>query len=118
MSGDIATGEMYDTYMSEDGSGYNDLTFSSDGTYLICHSGQIYDVDQRKTLDVFLSDDGFNFLGFPPDSSQIWRDWPRWDYDTMDLWDIQQDEEVMSIPKPKWWQDKNIDVFALSTCGQ
>ena len=27
-------------------------------------------------------------------------------------------KEVMSIPKPKWWQDKNIDVFALSTCGQ
>ena len=118
---DIATGEMYDTYMSEDGSGYNDLTFSSDGTYLICHSGQIYDVDQRKTLDVFLSDDGFNFLGFPPDSSQIWCDWSGsgWgNYDSIDLWDMLRDEEVMSIPKPEWWQAKNIDAFVLSTCGQ
>lgn len=115
---DIATGEIYDAYMSEDSSGYNDLTFSPDGAYLICHPGQIYDVVQRKPLGRYSSDDGIKFFAFSQNSSQIWCDWPRWDNETIDLWDIQRDEEVLELPKPKWWQDKNIDVFTLSTCGQ
>jgi WD40 repeat protein len=109
---------MYDTYMSEDGSGYNDLSFSPDGTYLICHSGQIYDVVQRKPLGRYSSEDRIQFLAFSPNSSQIWCDWPGWDNQTIDLWDIQRDKEVLEIPKPEWWEPKYIEAFALSKCGQ
>ena len=115
---DISAGKMYDTYMSEDGSGYNDLSFSSDGTYLICHSGQIYDVVQRKPLDRYSSEDRIQFLAFSPNSSQIWCDWPGWDNLTIDLWDIHRGEEVLEIPKPEWWKPKYIEAFALSKCGQ
>ena len=116
---DIATEEMYDCYTTEETHGYRDLTFSPDDVYLICHPYQLYDVAQRKPCDIFSSDDGFNFLAFSPDSSQIWCDWSGSGWgNSIDLWDILRDEEVMSIPKPEWWQAKDIDAFVLSTCGQ
>ena len=115
---DIATGEIYDTYTTEktDTSPY--IKFSPDGTYLISHSGQIYDVVQRKPLGRYSTEDRIQFLAFSPNSSQIWFDWPGWDNLTIDLWDIHRDEEVLEIPKPEWWKPKYIEAFALSKCGQ
>jgi len=94
------------------------IEFSPDGTYLINHSGQIYDVVQRKPLDRYSSEDGIQFLAFSSNPSQIWCDWPGGDNQTIDLWDFQQDEEVLELPKPKWWRPKYIEAFSLSTCGQ
>lgn len=37
---------------------------------------------------------------------------------TIGLWDFQADKEVLSLPQPKWWQEKEINAFALSACGQ
>ncbi|RKU20475.1 hypothetical protein C6501_00125 [Candidatus Poribacteria bacterium] len=118
---DIATGEIYDTYTTEKTHNSPYIEFSQDGTYLISRSGQIYDVVQRKPLDRYSSEDGIQFLAFSPNSSQIWCDWSGagWgNYDSIDLWDILQDEKVSEIPKPNWWKPKYIEAFALSTCGQ
>ena len=114
----ITTGEIYDTYTGEEGHNAPYLTFSPDGAFLVCAPFQIYDVSQRKTMDQFSSDDGFDFLAFSPDPLRIWCDFPAFDNDTIDLWDFQRDEEALSLLKPKWWQEKNIDAFALSACGQ
>ncbi|MCG9128217.1 PD40 domain-containing protein [Candidatus Poribacteria bacterium] len=119
---DIATSEIYDTYTTEKTHTTPFITFSPDGTYLISHSrqnsGQIYDVVQSKPLDRYSSEDNIQFFAFSPDSSQIWCDWRGWNSPTIDLWDIHQDEEVLEIPKPEWWESKYIEAFALSTCGQ
>ena len=115
---DITAGEIYDTYTGEETHNTPDLTFSPDGAFLVCAPFQLYDVAQRKTVDPFSSDDGFNFLAFSPDPLRIWCDFPAWDNETIDLWDFQRDEEVLSLPKPNWWQQKDINAFALSVCGQ
>lgn len=114
----ITTGDIYDTYMGGEGHNAPYLTFSPDGTFLVCAPFQLYDVSQRKTVDQFSSDDGFNFLAFSPEPWQIWCDFPAFEHGTIDLWDFRRDEEVLSLPKPKWWQEKDIDVFALSAYGQ
>ena len=111
---DITTGDIYDTYIGEETHNAPYLTFSPDGAFLVCAPFQLYDVLQRKTVDQFSSDDGFDFLAFSPDRLQIWCDFNG----TIDLWDFQEDKEVLSLPKPKWWKEKNIDAFALSVCGQ
>ncbi len=115
---DIAIGEIYDTYTTEKTHTSPYITFSPDGAYLISHSGQIYDVVQRKPLERYSSEDEIQFLAFSTDSSQIWCDWRGWNNETIELWDIQQDEKVSEIPKPNWWKPKYIKAFALSTCGQ
>ena len=115
---DITTGEIYDTYIGEETHDAPYLTFSPDGAFLACVPFQLYDVSERKTVDQFSSDDGFNFLAFSPDPLRIWCNFPTSDNGTIDLWDFQRDEEVLSLPKPKWWQEKDINAFALSACGQ
>ncbi|RKU26066.1 hypothetical protein C6497_14885 [Candidatus Poribacteria bacterium] len=115
---DIATGEIYDTYTTEKTHTSPYITFSPDGTNLISHSGQIYDVVQRKPLDLYSTEDGIQFLAFSPNPSQIWCDCPGWDNLTIDLRDILRDEEVLEIPKPEWWEPKYIETFSLSNCGQ
>lgn len=115
---DITTGEIYDTYMTEKTHTSPYITFSPDGTYLISHSNQIYDVTQRKPLGRYSSEDRLQFLTFSQNSSQIWCDWPGWNNETIDLWDIHRNEEVLEIPKPEWWESKYIEAFALSTCGK
>ena len=115
---DITTGNVYDTYTGEETQNAPHLTFSPDGAFLACAPFQLYDVSQRKTLDPFSNDDGFNFLAFSPDPLRIWCDFPAFNNGTIDLWDFQQDEEVLSLPKPHWWQGKKINAFALSVCGQ
>lgn len=111
---DITTGEIYDTYVGEETHNPSRLTFSPDGAFLVCTPFQLYDVSGRKPMDQFSSDDGFDFLAFSPDRLRMWCD----DNGTIDLWDFQRDEEVLSLPKPEWWQEKNINAFALSACGQ
>ena len=111
---DITTGEIYDTYTGEKTHNTPDLTFSPDGAFLVCAPFQLYDVSERKIVDQFSSDDGVDFLAFSPEPLQIWCD----DNGTIDLWDFQRDEEVLSLPKPKWWQEKIINAFALSAYGQ
>ncbi len=115
---DITTGETYDTYTGEETDNAPYLTFSRDGAFLVCAPSQIYDVAERKTVDQFSSDDGFDFLAFSPDPLRIWCDFPAFDNKTIDLWDFREDKEVLSLPKPKWWQTKAINAFALSACGQ
>ena len=140
---DITTGDIYDTYTGEETHNTPYLTFSPDGTFLVCAPSQIYDVSQRKTMDQFSSDDGFNFLAFSPDPLRIWCDFcgvreetlsshwilafakpqmrpafQQFNNGTIDLWDFQENKEDLSLPKPKWWQAKNINAFALSACGQ
>ena len=113
---DITTGDIYDTYIS--GETYDPyFAFSPDGAFIACAPFQLYDISQRKTVNQFSSDDGFYFLAFSPDPLRIWCDSPASDNETIDLWDFQRDEEVLSLPKPKWWQEKDINTFALSTCG-
>ncbi len=111
-------GDLYDTYTGEETVNSPDLTFSPDGAFLVCTPFQLYDVSERKTVDQFSSDDGSGFLAFSPDRLRIWGDFPAFEYRTIDLWDFQADKEVLSLPKPKWWQGKNINAFALSACGQ
>ena len=114
---DITTGDIYDTYTGEETHNTPYLTFSPDGTLLVCAPSQLYDVSERKRVDQFSSDDGLNFLAFSPDPLRIWCDFPAFDNGTIDLWDFREDKEVLSLPKPQWWQEKNIDAFALSACG-
>jgi WD40 repeat protein len=85
---------------------------------LVCTPFQLYDVSERKTVDQFSSDDGFDFLAFSPDPLRIWCHFPAFEYRTIDLWDFQADKEVLSLPQPKWWQEKDINAFALSVCGR
>ena len=115
---DITTGDIYDTYIGEETHNTPDLTFSPDGAFLVCEPFPLYDVSQRKTVDRFSSDDGFNFLAFSPDPLRIWCDSPAFDNETIDLWDFREDKEVLSLPKPKRWREKDINAFALSACGQ
>lgn len=110
---DITTGALYDTYTGEETDNAPYLTFNRDGTFLVCAPFQLYDVSQRKTMDQFSYDDGSGFLAFSPDRLRIWCHDSR----TIDLWDFQRDEEVLSL-NPEWWEEKNIDAFALSACGQ
>ncbi|MCG9134357.1 hypothetical protein J5I95_22060 [Candidatus Poribacteria bacterium] len=115
---DITTGDLYDTYIGEETHNVPYLTFSPDGAFLVCTPFQLYDVAQRKTVDQFSSDDdGFDFLAFSPDPLRIWCYFPAFDNRTIDLWDFQEDKEVLSLPQPKWWQAKNIVAFALSANG-
>ena len=119
---DITTGETYDPYTGEETDNAPYLTFSRDGAFLVCAPFQLYDVAERKTVDQFSSDDGFDFLAFSPDPLRIWCDFPAFTNETIDLWDFREDKnvaiEVLSLPKPKWWQTKDINAFALSACGQ
>lgn len=113
---DITANEIYDTFVTEDSDSQPYITFSPAGEYLICHSdGQIYDVDERKLLDRYSSDDSINFQAFSSEETEIWCDWNN---DTIDLWDFLKDEEVMSIPKPEWWDSKHIESLSVSTCGK
>ena len=115
---DITTNEIYDTFTVESPEYIKSISFSSDGKYLICQYGQIYDVSERKLLDRYSEDDGINFHAFSSESSQIWCDWPGWEDDSIDLWDILKYEEVLSIPKPEWWAAKHIESLTVSSCGK
>lgn len=112
---DITTNEIYDTFTVESPEYLQNIFFSSDGKYLICRYGQIYDVSERKLLDRYSYDDGINFIAFASESNHIWCDWNN---DTIDLWDFLKDEEVMSIPKPEWWDAKHIESLTVSSCGK
>lgn len=112
---DIMTNEIYDSFSVESPEYLQFISFSPDGKYIICKYGQIYDVSQRKLLDRYSYDDGINFQAFSPNTSQIWCDWNS---DTIDLWDFLKDEEVISIPKPEWWDVKHIESLAVSACGK
>lgn len=112
---DITTNEIYDTFTVESDDDSQHISFSPDGKYLICHYGQIYDVSERKLLDRYSDDDGINFQAFSSNSTQIWCDWNN---DTIDLWDFLKDAEVLSIPKPEWWDAKHLESFAVSSCGK
>ncbi|RKU16337.1 hypothetical protein C6503_13000 [Candidatus Poribacteria bacterium] len=112
---DITTEDIYDTYIGGEAYDAPYLTFSPDGAFLVSTPFQFYDVSQRKTVDQFSSDDGFDFLAFSPNRLQIWCDFSN---DTIDLWDFQQDAEILSLPKPECWQEKDINAFAVSACGQ
>ena len=115
---DITTGEIYDTYTGEEAHNAPYLTFNRDGTFLVCAPFQLYDVSQRKTVDQFSNADGFDFLAFSPDPLRVWCHFPAFEYRTIDLWDFQADKEVLSLPQPKWWQEKEINAFAVSACGR
>ena len=115
---DITTGDIYDTYTGEETQNTPDLTFSPDGAFLVCAPFQLYDVSQCKTVDQFSSEDGFDFLAFSPDRLRIWCYFPAFNNRTIDLWDFQVGKEVLSLPQPKWWQEKNINAFGLSANGQ
>ena len=112
---DITTNEIYDTFTVESDDHSQYISFSPDGKYLICHYGQIYDVSERKLLDRYSEDDGINFHAFSSDSTKIWLDWTD---DSIDLWDFLKDEEVMSIPKPEWWDSEIIESLTVSSCGK
>ena len=112
---DITTNEIYHTFTVESPEYLQNITFSQDGKYLICQYGQIYDVTERKLLDRYSCDDSVNFQTFSSESNQIWCDWNN---DTIDLWDFLKDDEVMSIPKPEWWDSKHIESLTVSTCGK
>ena len=112
---DITTHEIYDTFTVESPEYLQRISFSPDGKYIICKYGQIYDVSQRKLLDIYSYDDGINFQACSPNTSQIWCDWNS---DTIDLWDFLKDAEVISIPKPEQWDAKHIESLAVSSCGK
>ena len=112
---DITTNEIYDTFTVESDDYSQYISFSPDGKYLIYHYGQIYDVSERKLLDRYSYDDGINFQAFSAEETQIWCDWND---DTLDLWDFLKDEEVLSIPKPEWWDAKHLESLAVSSCGK
>ncbi len=112
---DITTNEIYDTFTVESPEDIKYISFSSDGKYLICHYGQIYDVSERKLLDRYTYDDSINYQAFSSESNQIWCDWNN---DTIDLWDFLKDEEVLSIPKPEWWDRKHLVSLTVSSCGK
>ena len=112
---DITTNEIYDTFTVESPEYIKYISFSSDGKSLICHYGQIYDVSERKLLDRYTYDDSINYQAFSSESNQIWCDWNN---DTIELWDFLKDEEVLSIPKPEWWDAKHIESLTVSSCGK
>ncbi len=112
---DITTNEIYDTFTVESPEDIKYISFSSDGKYLICHYGQIYDVSERKLLDRYTYDDSINYQAFSSESNQIWSDWNN---DTIELWDFLKDEEVLSIPKPEWWDRKHLVSLTVSSCGK
>lgn len=112
---DITTNEVYDTFTVESPDYLQYISFSPDGKYIICKYGQIYDVSERKLLDRYSYDDGINFQAFSPNATQFWCDWNS---DTIDLWNFLKDEEVLSIPKPEWWNNKYIESLTVSSCGK
>ncbi len=112
---DITTNEIYDAFTVESPEYIKFISFSSDGKYLISHYGQIYDVSERKLLDWYTYDDSINYQAFSSESNQIWCDWNN---DTIELWDFLKDEEVLSIPKPEWWDRKHLVSLTVSSCGK
>ncbi len=112
---DITTNEIYDTFTVESPEYLQYIAFSPDGKYIVCHRSRIYDVSERKLLDRYSYDDGINFHAFSSESTQIWCEWSNC---SIDLWDFLKDEEVMSIPKPGWWDNKHIESLAVSSCGK
>ena len=114
---DATTGELQDTYTVDKNETYHDLVFSPDGAYLASRPCHLYDIVQHKQLDGFL-DDHFQFQAFSPDSTHIWD--TAYAGETIRLWNIDQYEEVLSLPKPslKPYETKRVEAFALSDCGQ
>ncbi len=114
---DVTTGELQDTYRTNEEDGPFELVFSPNGAYLVSSSCHVYDVVLRKKIDHFTSE-VFKFQAFSRNNKHIWDTMGQ--KNKITLWDIQRGEAVFFIesPRPQMWEDKDVDVFALSTCEQ
>ena len=112
---DVTTGKLSDTYMSEGNIELWDagLTFSPNGAYLAYGRCHFYDIVQCKQIDGF--DDYFRFVAFSSDSAHFWDTGSP---DTIELWNIQRCEEVLTLQKPKEWKQREVHTLLPSVCGR
>lgn len=111
---DVTTGKLSYTYKNVDREQEGDLLFSPNGVYLSYGRCHLYDVVKREQIDGFM-DDYFRFRAFSPDSAHFWDTGSP---DTIELWNIQKCEEVLTLHKPEEWKQKEAFTLLPSACGR